>query len=152
MPVPDSIIDNALTGVHVRGRYVGPYAFYNMTSLTDVTGDIRYVDNYAFYGCTGLTNSSINFAKLDHIGPHAFENCTGLSGTLDLGGVEFIGSSAFEGCTNITGIRLASYNCGLGDAYSLPSSVTTIKVPSSYVDAYKASFVWSGLADKIVAE
>lgn len=151
MPVPDSIINGTLTGIDIRGRYVGPYTFCNMTNLTNVTGELRIVDEYSFYGCTGLTNSSLRFNWLDYIGSNAFKNCTGLSGTLDLGGVVYIGSGAFAGCTNITGIKLSSFHCALGDKSAFPSSVTTIMVPADYVDRYKASFGWEHFADKIVA-
>ena len=151
MPVPDSIINGTLTGVNIRGRYVGPYTFCNMTSLTNVTGELRFVDEYSFYGCTQLTNSSLNFSRLDYIGYNAFKNCTGLSGTLDLGGVTYIGSGAFAGCTNITGIKLSSFHCAIGDSSAFPSSVTTIAVPADYVDVYKVSFGWEKIADKIVA-
>lgn len=151
MPVPDSIIEGTFTGVIIRGRYVGPYTFYLNTSLTNVTGNLRIVDEYSFYGCTHLTNSSLRFDYLDYIGYHAFENCYGLSGTLDLGGVTYIGSGAFAGCTNITGIKLSSFNCILADKSAFPSSVTTIAVPADYVDVYKSNFGWKNIADKIVS-
>ena len=150
MPVPDSILNNTLTSVNIRGHYVGPYTFYRMTNLTNVTGDLRFVDDYSFCECTGLTNSSLNFTQLDYIGYNAFRNCSGLSGTLELS-ASYIGSGAFSGCTNITGIKINSFSCVIGDKSAFPSSVTTIAVPADYVDVYKASFGWSSIADKIVA-
>ena len=153
MQIPDSIMNKTLTSVNVNGRYVAPYSFYGQSSLSSIsvkTG-IIFVDEYSFSRCTSLTKDSLSFSDLRYIGPYAFTNCSGLSGTIYLTSARYIGGSAFYN-TNISEIVLGTDMCVLASTNAIPSSVTAIKVPSSYVDAYKSYPVWKDLADKIVSK
>lgn len=151
MQIPDSIMNKTLTSATVNGRYVAPCSFYEQSSLSSISAKtgILFVDEYSFYKCTSLTTGSLRFDKLKYIGPYAFSGCSGLSGAMHLNNVWYIGMGAFAD-TNISEILLDSYTCILG-SNAIPSSVTAIKVPSSYVDAYKSSVGWSAYASIIVA-
>ena len=153
MQIPDSIMNKTLTSVNVNGRYVAPYSFYEQSSLSSISAKtgILFVDEYSFYKCTSLTRDSLSFSKLRYIGHNAFANCSGLSGTIDLTSARYIGGNAFFN-TNISEIVLDTNMCVLASSNAIPSSVTAIKVPSSYVDAYKSYPVWKDLADKIVSK
>lgn len=152
MQIPDSIMNKTLTSVNVNGRYVAPYSFYGQSSLSSISAKtgILFVDEYSFGNCTSLTDNSLDFNKLKYIGPFAFSGCSGLSGAMYLNNVWYIGKGAFAD-TNISEILLDSYTCILGSTDAIPSSVTAIKVPPSYVDAYKSSIGWSEFASIIVA-
>lgn len=153
MPVPNSILNKTLTSVTINGRYVAPRSFVKQTKLSSVIApELRYVDNWSFYGCTSLTLDSTWILYLEYIGQGAFQDCTGLSGTLKLPYVVFIGRGSFLGCSNITTIELGMDMCVLEDNSAIPDSVTTIKVPSNYVDAYKTYPGWNSFASKIVSK
>lgn len=153
MPVPDSIMSGTLTSVTVNGSYVAPYTFYNQSSLSTIhkKQSLRFVDFGSFMNCTSITSNSLGFSGLQWIGAEAFRGCTSLSGSLQLSSVRYIGSAAFLD-TNISEITIGSRVCILGSTDAFPASLTTIKVPSSYVDAYKSYPVWEDLADKIVSK
>ena len=152
MQIPDSIMNKTLTSVNINGRYVAPYSFFGQSSLSSISAKtgILLVDEYSFGNCTSLTTNSLSFEKLKYIGPYAFSGCSGLSGALYLNSVWYIGAGAFAD-TNISEILLDTYTCILGSD-AIPSSVTAIKVPSSYVDAYKSSTNWSKYANIIVSK
>lgn len=153
MPIPDSIINKTLTSVTINGRYVAPYTFYGQTNLSQITAlsKIRFVDEGCFKNCSSITSGTIDFSNLVYIGFKAFENCTGLSGYLNLAQASYIDAFAFSG-TNISEIRLKKDICYLSSIDSFPDTLTTIRVPSEYVDAYKSYPTWKNFADKIVAD
>lgn len=153
MPVPDSIMNGTLTSVTINGSYVAPYTFYNQSSLSTIhtKQSLRFVDFGGFKNCTSIMLNSLGFSGLQWIGSEAFRGCTSLSGSLQLNSALYIGSAAFLD-TNISEITIGKGMCVLVDTDAFPASLTTIKVPSSYVDAYKSYPVWKDLADKIVSK
>ena len=64
-------------------------------------------NNGAFKGCTGLTGLDFSACtELTEIGYYAFDNCSGLTGSLNLSAytkLTKIGSSAFDNCKGFTG-------------------------------------------------
>lgn len=86
--------------------------------VTDDKGKTYIVNEVrlnAFKSCPELTSLSFP-TGLEYIGAHAFEDCTGLKGTLNIpNGVKEIEASAFEGCTGLEGLL------------EIPSSVEKLK-------------------------
>ncbi|GHT72660.1 hypothetical protein FACS189456_1780 [Bacteroidia bacterium] len=88
------------------------YSFYNpwtgisKTSLTSATlpnGTTR-IGSQAFQNCTGLTGTLTLPSNLQYIESGAFWNCTGFTGNLTIpSGVISIGGSAFSNCYGLTG-------------------------------------------------
>lgn len=105
------------------------------------------------------------------IGVAAFENCNSLTSVVIPESVTSIGDSAFSNCTGLTNVVIPKnvtnledsvfYESGLESITFLPetpptlgytvipSTVSTIYVPSNSVDAYKAASGWSDFASKI---
>jgi hypothetical protein len=134
----------------------------------------------AFKGCTALKSVTFNYGGYQiSIEDSAFEGCHTLStltipSSLSYG--LYINSRAFYGCVALTDVDLGAYIKSIGEnafyriagkltitcrAYTLPTGATqmfpisqtvdlTIKVPSKYIDAYKAAQYWSDYADYIV--
>ena len=76
---------------------------------------ITSIGDYAFQNCSGLTGE-LNLGgctSLTSIGGSAFDGCSGLTGELNLGGctsLTSIGDRAFDGCSGLTG-ELDLSNC-----------------------------------------
>ena len=150
---------SGLTGVTMTDSVntMGDYAFRNCSGLANVT-TVGPANDRAFSGCasiasvtivggavgasafsgkTGLTVLTINDG-VTSIGNNAFQNCTGLAGTLTIPeSVTNIGNYAFDGCSGLTGLVLSSgvtsigqyafKNCtGLIGTLTIPVSVTSI--------------------------
>ena len=120
------------------GRWSPFYNCANINSVT-VTEGCKYIGQYAFYQCTWLTDEMIDFSNITAIGYAAFYGCTGLTGELILvEGLTTINTSAFRDCTGLTSIILPSTlttikssafaGCtGLTGELVLPSTVTTFE-------------------------
>ncbi len=73
------------------------------------------INNYAFNNCSGLTGSLILPNYIKSIGEFAFEGCSGFTGNLTIpNSVTSIGSSAFRNCNGLTG------------ELTIPNSITVI--------------------------
>ena len=110
---------------------VGDDAFKNCTSLQTVSLPVcSNVSHYAFYGCFLL--QTVSLPVCTSIKEGAFNYCTSLS-------VAYIG----------TGIDIV---CVLGNSnvFSGCSALTSIYVPTSLVESYKAATNWTFYSDKIV--
>ena len=75
---------------------IGRYAFYNCTSLTNVTvsDSVTSIGRFAFYGCSGLTSVTLG-NSVTSIGDYAFSGCSGLTSVTIPDSVTSIGSDAF---------------------------------------------------------
>ena len=139
------------------------------------------VGNNAFKGCTALKSVKFNDGGNQiSIKDSAFEGCHTLSTLTIPSSITyglFINSRAFYGCVKLAEVNLGSSIQLIGEnafyriagaltiicqASTLPTGATqmfpisptvdlTIKVPSKYVDAYKAAQYWSDYKDYIVA-
>ena len=76
---------------------IGGYAFYDCTSLTNITipNSVTSIGEWAFYGCTSLTSVTIG-NSVTSIGMSAFYKCTSLTSVTIPDSVTYIGISAFE--------------------------------------------------------
>ena len=103
---------------------IGGYAFYDCTSLTNITipNSVTSIGIYAFYDCTSLTNITIP-NSVTSIGYSAFYRCTSLTNITIPDGVTSIGGSAFEECTSLTSV-------------TIPDSVTYIGISAFENTAY----------------
>ena len=119
---------------------VGNYAFYDVnglgsyTSLTSfsLAGTITSIGKSAFENCTGLTGTISIPASVTSIGASAFENCTGIT-ALNIAGSASIGEYAFSDCTGITSITKTNISkvTSIGNyAFRDCTRLTTVAIPS----------------------
>lgn len=69
-----------------------------LSGTVELPASVRYVGSYAFYNCTGLSNVVFNVSAGENyqISDHAFHGCTNIT-TLDLRGFKTVYWSAFYG-------------------------------------------------------
>lgn len=99
----------SITSVTIIGGAVGNSAFSGKTGLTSLTIEdgVTSIGQSAFQDCTGLTGTLMIPGSVTSIGQYAFQNCTGLTGTLTIPeGVVDIGANAFAACTGFTSVSL----------------------------------------------
>ncbi len=91
---------------------IGYSAFYNCTSLTEVTilSSVTTIGQTAFSGCTGLTEVIIP-SSVTTIGNSAFYKCTGLTEVTIPSSVTSIEGSAFYGCTGLAEVNYNATRC-----------------------------------------
>lgn len=82
-------------------------AFYNCTSLTDITipNKVKYIGESAFSGCTSLASVTIPDG-VKYIESFTFRNCTSLESVILPNSISFIDPLAFSGCTNLRTITI----------------------------------------------
>ncbi len=115
---------------------VGSFAFYNMTSLTNValSGTVTSIGEKAFYNCRNLQKVSFptTFTEIDD---HAFYNCTSLKNLTLPPSLTTIGNHAFQMSalvslsipSTVTSIgEYAFANCASLPSVTIPSGVTTL--------------------------
>ena len=127
------------------------YAFQNCTSLMSV-GDLSActsIGEYAFVGCTSLTSVG-DLPACTSIDGYAFSGCTNLTSVRDLSACTSIGNSAFEDCTSLEKINLTAPNVAELSSSNAFRKNTTIFVPASLLEAYKAADNWKDIANQIL--
>ena len=85
---------------------IGAYAFYNCSSLTDITisGSVTSIGKSAFYNCSSLTDITIP-GSVTSIGEIAFSWCSNLTSIEIPSSVTSIGESAFSSTPWLTNKR-----------------------------------------------
>jgi len=150
-------IPSTVDGYSVTG--IGPYAFYNCTSLTsiDFSGtQVTTIGGSGIRGCNILTSITLP-VSLTSIGTQCFTDCSSLasidfSGTqveiiplwsfqhcTDLSSVTFpdslttLGNSSFQNCTSLQAVTFSadSQLSSVGNDVFDPSGLTTFTAPSS---------------------
>ena len=90
---------------------IGENAFYNCTSLTNITipDSVTYIGDSAFYNCASLTSVTIP-DSVTSIGCSAFDCCTSLTSITIPDSVVSINNLVFSECTSLISIEVASTN------------------------------------------
>ncbi len=129
-------IPTSLKKVTVTGGNILKGAFYNCSSLTDITipDSVTSIGSSAFDGCSSLTSITIPDSVMS-IGESAFYNCGSLTSITIGNSVTRIGDYAFFGCTaeikwgdnpTITNIGEYAFSEYEGTSITIPDSVTSI--------------------------
>ena len=148
----NGMIDNSMVQCVIPESMtkIVPYAFYNLTSLKELTigSGIVSIGGYAFYGCSGLENLIVP-SNVTTVNTYMFANCTGLK-TLQYN-PKVLAQYAFDGCEaleslllpNITNVipAYAFRNCkklkNLNETFkNFPASASTSYGILSYAFAY----------------
>ncbi len=132
---------------------IARYAFYDCLELTSVVipANVKTVAEYAFASCRNMSDLTLSNG-LEVIGEQAFGTCPIEALTVPAS-VTTIGDGAFGGGFSLTSVTvLASTPPALGaNAFENNPALTSIKVPASSVEQYKAAANWSAYADIITA-
>ena len=131
---------------------IGNNAFVGFSQLTTVEiGDnVTRIGNSAFQNCSYVSNIVIP-DSCESIGSNAFAGCSNLYSITFGTGIESISSGLFGDNTRLTLLTLKHTEGVVELSGAIPSTVTSIYVPSALVDAYKADSAWSAYRTKIRA-
>ena len=126
---------------------IGHFNFYKCSSITslNVPATVGYIGSSAFEDCTSLTSLSLNDGLL-YIGGSAFESCSELQELTIPSTVKTISINAFKNCKGITDVYCYAENVPDThfDAFdATPTGSSTLHVPASAVEAYRAAWPWS---------
>lgn len=92
---------------------VGKSAFAGcsgIASMTCPTHNVSVIPENCFSGCSSLkyfnrdANAEFNLTDITSIEANAFQNCTGITGSIDLSDCTSIGKNAFSGCCDLTSV------------------------------------------------
>ena len=154
--------------------YIGNGAFYTCRSLSQISiPKCSYIGKEAFYYCLYLSQislpkcsyigssafainrfSSINLPVCEYIGDSAFYSCNFLS-QVNLPACSYIGDGAFYTCRSLNRITIgyssicSLYGSTVFDRTKITSSIGSIYVPASLVNAYKSAVNWSYFSSRI---
>ena len=135
--LPVTQISNGTSNTTANNAFGGNSAA-NATKIFGVTipATVTTIAAYAFYNCTSLEDVTIAEGSAVSIGANAFMNCSSLGSIEIPEGVTSIGNTAFRGCTALTVIVIPEgitsigqqmfYNCSSLADIVFPSSVTSI--------------------------
>ena len=133
------------TGVASIGNYA--FAYSDLAAIT-ISTSVTSIGDYAFADCAALQEIVLP-DKLTSIGKSAFFGCESLAAVYIPAKVNYIGKAAFSACRTMTQITVDPYNytfrskggvlfsrdgsklincpAGLGESYSIPSGVRSIR-------------------------
>ena len=120
---------------------IGPGAFYNCTSLANITihNNISNIGDRAFEG-SGLTNITIP-NKVAIIKTRTFSNCINLTNVTLSNNVTNIESSAFQYCAKLTNVVLGSGVRSIGNnAFSNCTLLPSITIPDGALSIGSLAF------------
>lgn len=155
-------------------KSIGQYAFDHCSGFTGsltISNSLTTIEESVFGSCHGFTGSLAIPNSVTSIKSKAFSLCSGFTGTLTIpNSVISIGNSAFQDCSGLISITIgngiqsvserAFASCkNVADVYCYATEVpltngtafedsnieqSTLHVPESSIDSYKALFPWSG--------
>ena len=132
---------------------VNNYAFGGCYSLQTVSLPVcTIVETYAFYDCSSL--QTVSLPVCSNVSKYAFQYCYSLS-SVNLPLCSYIGQDAFYKCSSLSVAYIGTSIdtvCVLGNsnAFGNCPALTSIYVPTSLVESYKAATNWTYYSDKIV--
>jgi len=134
----------SLTNVTIPSRVkgMGDCAFKGCTSLTNITipDSVTSIGNEAFYGCTSITSITIP-GKVKSIGNEAFCCCASLSNVTIPDSITSIGDGTFYGCESLTSITVPDSVTSIGEwAFSRCTNLTGITIPDSLTSISSYAF------------
>ncbi|MBR4045635.1 MAG: leucine-rich repeat protein [Alistipes sp.] len=121
---------------------IGDWAFYNCTSLTNITipDSVTEIGYCAFITCTSLTNITIPDSVIS-IGNSAFRYCYSLRSVTIGNSVTKIGESAFYDCSSLTNVTIGNSVTEIGEgAFAFCYSLTSVTIPGSVTEIGKGAF------------
>ena len=135
-------IPSSLRSVTVTGGNILVRAFYNCSSLTNITipDSVTSIDNEAFYGCASLTSVIIPNSVTD-IGYNAFRDCTGLTSVTIPNRLTRINNNVFYNCTGLTSITIGNGVTIISDSvFGNCTRLTSVTIPDSVTGIGTAAF------------
>ena len=123
---------------------VGSDAFYLCSNVQSITlpNTIRGIIDEAVFSYTDLTSITIP-EGVTAIADFAFNGCENLATVIIPSSVISIGDGAFDSCISLETITLPYNGVVSVNEYSFhDTSLTTVYVPSNFVEAYEADPVW----------
>ncbi len=160
------IDDELATEANITTDQISSYAFYNCSSITNVTFScyycIGYIGERAFQGCTALTSVTISLEDAT-IGDYTFEGCTALTSVTIENNVQHLGKYAFANCSALTEIKynnaedslfLCSYDGRNHTFYNAGTNGTGIKVTigKNVKIIPEHLFAWSAITEVVFEE
>ena len=132
LTIPANVTNGGITYTVVS---IGNSAFFGVTSITSLSlpGTLQTINTYAFQNCTGISGTLVIPPSVTSIGNNAFYGCSGISGTLNLPeGLITIVSGAFDLCTNINAVVIPASVTTIGNqAFSGCTGLTTLTLPAA---------------------
>ena len=134
-------------------KFIGNSAFHLCTSLSQLSLPVcSYIGSNAFYDCRSL--SQVSLPMCESIGYMAFLSCWSLA-QVNLPACSYIGEYVFGDCSSLNRITIgyssicSLYGSTVFDRTKITSSIGSIYVPASLVNAYKSAVNWSYFSRRI---
>ena len=149
---------SGLTSVSISNSItsIGYSTFASCSGLTSITipNSVTSIGNSVFRGCDGLTSITIP-NSVTSIGDVAFANCSNLTSITIGSGIESIGNGAFGYCPELTDVTCYAENVPSTNNNAFKDSYieyTTLHVPASSVNAYKAAEPWKNFKSIVATD
>ena len=126
-------------------------AFMYCSKLTNIIfpESITQIPSQCFYGC-GFINLMLP-EQITHIATYAFQACSSLENVIIGSNVISISDYAFTNCNALIEITIKAVTPpSLNNSRAIPSTVSTIYIPTGTLEAYSTATNWSAFADKFV--
>ena len=132
---------------------IGSDAFAYCSGLTSVTipNNVTTIGSRAFYDCRGIRSLTIG-SSVTSIGGSAFNLCENLTTVTIPSSVVEIGTGAFNQCLRLATVTsMATTPPTMGNGVFDETAISSIRVPSGSVSAYRAADGWKKYANIITA-
>lgn len=124
----DALIDKTITEVNSMVTLIGPYKFYDCSSLTKVDFlNASEIGESAFNGCGAL--SEVNIPKATTIGASAFNKCYVLETAHFPLATAFSGINTFQNCTALRTVNIPNLGTITSHSFQNCTSLTEVKFP-----------------------
>jgi uncharacterized ParB-like nuclease family protein len=118
--------------------------FQNKTTLISliIGNSVTSIESYAFQDCSGLIGTLNIPNSVTTIGYYAFSGCSGLTGALNIpNSVTYIGNNAFYNCSGLSSATISNSVTSIGYyAFSGCSGLTSVIIPNSVTSIANNAF------------